>query len=60
VCLENPGRVVEAGSGHSTRFLARAIVNVELSTDLTAIDPALRPSQRSAPATCRSAIPATS
>lgn len=37
-----PGRIVEVGSGHSTRFLARAIADGGLATRLTAIDPAPR------------------
>lgn len=37
-----PRRIVEVGSGHSTRFLARAIRDAELATELTAIDPAPR------------------
>ncbi|MDP6602775.1 MAG: class I SAM-dependent methyltransferase [Rhodospirillales bacterium] len=34
-----PGRIVEVGSGHSTRFLARAVRDAGLATRLTAIDP---------------------
>lgn len=34
-----PGRIVEVGSGHSTRFMARAIADGGLPTVLTAIDP---------------------
>ena len=37
-----PARIVEIGSGHSTRFLARAVVDGELATGITAIDPAPR------------------
>jgi len=37
-----PARVIEIGSGHSTRVLARAIADGGLSTRLTAIDPAPR------------------
>jgi hypothetical protein len=37
-----PARIVEIGSGHSTRFLARAIADGGLATALTAIDPAPR------------------
>jgi hypothetical protein len=37
-----PARIVEVGSGHSTRFFARAIADARLSTRLTAIDPAPR------------------
>lgn len=34
-----PGRIVEVGSGHSTRFIARAIRDGDLDTLVTAIDP---------------------
>jgi len=37
-----PRRIVEVGSGHSTRFLARAIADQGLATELTCIDPAPR------------------
>jgi predicted O-methyltransferase YrrM len=37
-----PARIVEVGSGHSTRFLARAIADEGLDADLTCIDPAPR------------------
>ena len=37
-----PRRIVEVGSGHSTRFLARAVVDGELDTQITSIDPAPR------------------
>ncbi|MGE4218386.1 MAG: class I SAM-dependent methyltransferase [Alphaproteobacteria bacterium] len=37
-----PRRIVEIGSGHSTRFLARAVADGGLETALTAIDPAPR------------------
>lgn len=37
-----PRRIVEIGSGHSTRFLARAVRDGGLKTDITAIDPAPR------------------
>ena len=37
-----PARILEVGSGHSTRFMARAIADGGLSTRLTAIDPAPR------------------
>ncbi len=37
-----PARIVEVGSGHSTRFLCRAIADGGLPTRLTAIDPAPR------------------
>jgi hypothetical protein len=39
-----PQRIVEVGSGHSTRFLARAIADGRLATRLTCIDPAPRAS----------------
>lgn len=38
-----PSRIVEVGAGHSTRFLARAVVDGGLKTRITAIDPAPRP-----------------
>ena len=34
-----PRRIVEVGSGHSTRFLARAVADGALDTRITAIDP---------------------
>jgi len=37
-----PASVVEIGSGHSTRFLARAVADGGLSTRIAAIDPAPR------------------
>lgn len=37
-----PRRIVEIGSGHSTRFLARAVRDAGLPTAVTAIDPAPR------------------
>ncbi len=37
-----PARIVEIGSGHSTRFMARAIRDGGLQTQATAIDPAPR------------------
>lgn len=37
-----PGRIVEIGCGHSTRFFARAVLDGELKTDITAIDPVPR------------------
>lgn len=37
-----PARIVEIGSGHSTRFMARAVVDGALATEITAIDPAPR------------------
>ena len=37
-----PSRIVEIGSGHSTRFFCRAIADGGLKTTVTAIDPAPR------------------
>ncbi len=42
VCRAQPRRILEVGSGHSTRFLARAIRDQKLPTELTCIDPAPR------------------
>ena len=39
-----PRRIVEVGSGHSTRFLARAVADGKLDTRITAIDPQPRAS----------------
>ena len=39
-----PARIVEVGSGHSTRFMARAIRDGGLETKLTSIDPEPRAS----------------
>jgi hypothetical protein len=39
---EPPRRIIEVGSGHSTRFLARAVADGGLATRITAIDPAPR------------------
>jgi len=39
-----PQRIVEVGSGHSTRFLARAVADGGLDTRITAIDPEPRAS----------------
>lgn len=39
-----PRRIVEIGSGHSTRFLARAVTDAGFGTQITAIDPAPRAS----------------
>lgn len=41
-----PRRIVEVGSGHSTRFLARAIADRNLATELVCIDPAPRATLR--------------
>lgn len=37
-----PGRIVEIGSGHSTRFMARAVIDGGLATEMLCIDPAPR------------------
>lgn len=42
VCRVQPRRILEVGSGHSTRFIARAIRDRNLPTELTCIDPAPR------------------
>ncbi|MCG8361017.1 MAG: class I SAM-dependent methyltransferase [Kiloniellales bacterium] len=39
---QRPARIVEVGSGHSTRFLLRARDDGALATEITAIDPAPR------------------
>ena len=44
VRCHQPRRVVEVGSGHSTRFLARAVADAGCPTRITAIDPAPRAS----------------
>jgi predicted O-methyltransferase YrrM len=41
---ERPRRIVEIGSGHSTRFMARAVADGGLPTAITCIDPAPRAS----------------
>lgn len=38
----NPARIVEVGSGHSTRFMARAVRDGGLATEIVSIDPAPR------------------
>ena len=42
VRTRRPSRIVEIGSGHSTRFFARAVRDGGLNTQITAIDPAPR------------------
>ena len=42
VRLQKPGRIVEVGSGHSTRFAAAAIKDEGLDAKIHAIDPAPR------------------
>ena len=46
VATLRPRRIVEVGSGHSTRFLARAIADQGLATELLCIDPAPRAALR--------------
>jgi predicted O-methyltransferase YrrM len=41
-----PARIVEVGSGHSTRFLVRAVEDGGLATEIVAIDPAPRAALR--------------
>lgn len=48
---EKPARIVEVGSGHSTRFMARAIKDGALATEFTAIDPAPRAAIETLPIT---------
>jgi Methyltransferase domain len=49
VCRARPARIVEVGSGHSTRFLARALADEALETELVCIDPAPRTPLRGLP-----------
>ena len=44
VRMTRPRRIVEVGCGHSTRFLARAVADGALATQITCIDPAPRAS----------------
>lgn len=44
-----PRRIVEVGSGHSTRFMARAVADGGLDTHITAIDPEPRASIEALP-----------
>ena len=44
VRCHQPRRIVEVGSGHSTRFLARAVADAGCATRITALDPAPRAS----------------
>ena len=37
-----PGRILEVGSGHSTRFMAQAVRDGEMTTEIHCIDPAPR------------------
>ena len=44
-----PKRIVEVGSGHSTRFLARAVADGRLPTRITSIDPQPRATLKGLP-----------
>jgi hypothetical protein len=50
---QKPERIVEVGSGHSTRFLARAVADGGFETRITAIDPVPRAQLDSLPITLR-------
>lgn len=56
VRTKKPARIVEVGSGHSTRFMAAAIADGGLSTALTCIDPAPRASLSGLDVTWRKTI----
>ncbi len=57
---ERPGRIDEVGSGHSTRFMARAAADEGLACLITAIDPAPRADlSRLEVELIRSAVPET-
>jgi hypothetical protein len=51
-----PKRIVEVGSGHSTRFLARAVQDAGLHTEITAIDPQPRAALTGLPVRFHNAI----
>lgn len=51
-----PKRIVEVGSGHSTRFLARAVQDAQLATEITAIDPQPRAALTGLPVRFHNAI----
>jgi predicted O-methyltransferase YrrM len=51
-----PARIVEIGSGHSTRFLAAAVADGNLSTDILCIDPAPRAALAALPVRHRATI----
>ncbi len=42
VRAEKPNQIIEIGSGHSTRFMMQAVLDENLPTKMTAIDPAPR------------------
>ncbi len=47
-----PARIVEVGSGHSTRFMAQAVADGGFACAITAIDPAPRAAIDALPVTC--------
>ena len=49
VRMTRPRRIVEIGSGHSTRFLARAVADGKLATQIISIDPEPRAPLRGLP-----------
>ena len=51
VRTHKPPRIIEVGSGHSTRFMLRAIADGSLATQVTAIDPAPRATLEDLPVT---------
>jgi len=51
-----PKRIVEVGSGHSTHFLARAVQDAGLATEITAIDPQPRAALTGLPVRFHNAI----
>lgn len=51
-----PRRIVEVGSGHSTRFLARALADAGATADHVCIDPAPRAPIRALPLRCIEAL----
>jgi predicted O-methyltransferase YrrM len=53
VRTRKPRRIVEVGSGHSTRFLARAVRDGGLETEITCIDPEPRATLEGQPVTVR-------
>ena len=53
VRTRKPKRIVEVGSGHSTRFLARAVRDGALGCEITCIDPAPRATLTGQPVTFR-------
>lgn len=48
-----PSRIIEVGSGHSTRFMVRAVTDGGLDTKITAIDPAPRATIEDLPITLK-------